>query len=80
MHDDFTHCTNRICLGITALVRLGRSSMAFNWRAYEAWRAHPMLNNNLRHALPGLGIGSAAFAVYVLYDKTIGSGSKGDHH
>ncbi len=54
--------------------------MAFNWRAYEAWRAHPMLNNNLRHGLPGLGIGSAAFAVYVLYDKTIGAGSKASHH
>lgn len=56
--------------------------MAFNWRQFEAWRAHPMLNNNLRHGLPGLGIGSAAFAVYVLYDKTMGSGSKSheEHH
>ena len=56
------------------------SSMAFNWRAFEAWRSHPMLTNNFRHGLPGLGIGSAAFAVYVLYDKTIGSGSKGETH
>jgi len=22
----------------------------FNWQRYEAWRGHPMLNNNLRHA------------------------------
>jgi len=51
--------------------------MAFKWRAYEAWRAHPMLNNNLPYGLPGLGIGSAAFAESVLYDKIIGAGSKG---
>ena len=55
-------------------------AMGFNWRAYESWRAHPMLNNNLRHGLPGLGIASAAFAVYVVYDKTVGSGSKESHH
>lgn len=73
------HCLfkgSRLCLP----ERLGDNSMGFNWRAYEAWRAHPMLNNNLRHGLPGLGIGSAAFAVYVLYDKTIGAGSKASHH
>ncbi len=75
MHNDFYSGSVRRSRG-----RLGRSSMGFNWRAYEAWRAHPMLNNNLRHGLPGLGIGSAAFAVYVLYDKTIGAGSKASHH
>jgi hypothetical protein len=36
-----------------------------------------MLNNNLPYGLPGLGIGSAAFAESVLYDKIIGAGSKG---
>ena len=39
-----------------------------------------MLNNNLRHSMPGLGIASAAFAVYILYDKTVGSSSKNAHH
>ena len=55
-------------------------AMAFNWRQFEAWRGHPMLTNNLRHGLPGLGIGSAAFAVYVLYDKTLGSAGKSEEH
>ena len=54
--------------------------MAFNWRKFEAWRQHPMLTNNFRHSMPGLGVGLAAFAAYVAYDQTIGSGSKKAHH
>lgn len=53
--------------------------MAFNWRKYDAWRQHPMLTNNMRHSIPGLGIGLAAFAVYVLYDNTLGRGKKVHH-
>ncbi len=36
-----------------------------------------MLNNNLRHAFPGLGIAVVAFAGYVAYDKLT---SKGPAH
>lgn len=43
--------------------------MSFNWAKFEQWRGHPMLNNNLRHALPGFGIGLGAFAVYLAYHK-----------
>ena len=50
----------------------------FNWSKYEAWRRHPMLNNNLRFAVPGIGYGAAAFAVYVVYDKVFGA--KEEHH
>jgi NADH-ubiquinone oxidoreductase B12 subunit family len=38
-----------------------------------------MLNNNLRHALPGLGWGTAAFLVYVAYDKLVAP-KKEEHH
>lgn len=57
-------------------------TMSFNWRKFEAWRQHPMLINNWRHSMPGFGIGAAAFAVYVVYDQTMGSGSskKNGHH
>ena len=36
------------------------------------------LNNNLKHGLPGLGYGFAAFAVYVVYDKLTSTEEK--HH
>ena len=48
-----------------------------DWMRYETWRRHPMLNNNLRHAFPGLGIAIVAFAGYVAYDKLT---SKGPAH
>lgn len=53
----------------------------FNWRRTEAWRAHPLLNNTMRHSMPGLGLGLAAFAVYVAYDQLLKdrSGAKGHH-
>ena len=50
--------------------------MGYNWKAADAWRAHPLLNNNLRYALPGFGYGLAAFAVYVAYDQLLGASSK----
>lgn len=75
------------CFGTIALSSLwftGLScnlvEMGFNWQKYEAWRKHPMLTNNLRHSLPGLGIASVAFVAFVAYDKTIGAGSKGGGH
>lgn len=56
-------------------------TMAYNWRAAEKWRQHPLLtgNQNPRVMLPGLGFGLAAFAVYVVFDKLTGS-SKAGHH
>jgi NADH dehydrogenase (ubiquinone) 1 beta subcomplex subunit 3 len=53
--------------------------MGFNWERYEAWRKHPMLSNNLRHSLPGLGIATVAFGVFVAYDKLL-AGHSGGHH
>ncbi|KFM24387.1 hypothetical protein F751_3105 [Auxenochlorella protothecoides] len=53
--------------------------MAYNWRAAEKWRQHPLLTGNQRVMMPGLGIGIAAFAVYVAFDKLTGS-SKAGHH
>lgn len=55
--------------------------MAFQWEKFEAWRKHPMLNNNLRlrHSLPGLGIATGAFALFVAYDK-LAAGNSGGHH
>lgn len=55
--------------------------MAYNWRAAEKWRQHPMLTGNSRPSvmLPGLGLGLAAFAVYVAFDKLTSSG-KSAHH
>lgn len=52
----------------------------FNWRKFEAWRQHPMLTNNMRHSMPGLGLGLGAFALYVIYDQTVGKKSGGHGH
>lgn len=55
--------------------------MAFNWQKAESWRAHPLINNTWRHSMPGLGLGLAAFAVYVAYDQfTKSSAAPKEHH
>ncbi len=55
--------------------------MGFDYRKADAWRAHPLLTKTMRHSVPGLGVGLAAFAVYVAYDHlTKQSGGKADHH
>ncbi|XP_023738145.1 NADH dehydrogenase [ubiquinone] 1 beta subcomplex subunit 3-B [Lactuca sativa] len=36
------------------------------FRRRDAWRKHPMLTNQFRHATPGLGIALVAFGVYVV--------------
>ncbi|KAI7726536.1 hypothetical protein M8C21_023228 [Ambrosia artemisiifolia] len=36
------------------------------FRRRDEWRKHPMLNNQFRHATPGLGIALVAFGVYVV--------------
>lgn len=38
-----------------------------------------MLNNNLRHILPGFAIAVVAFAGYVAYDKFIATPVKSHH-
>lgn len=65
----------------SAVVCRGAASMGFNWEKYEAWRKHPMLTNNLRlrHSLPGLGLATAAFGIFVAYDKLV-AGNSGGHH
>lgn len=57
------------------------AEMAFQWEKFEAWRKHPMLNNNLRlrRSLPGLDIATAAFAAFVAYDKLVANNSGGHH-
>lgn len=52
----------------------------FNLRSVDAWRSHPLINNTWRHSMPGLGLGLAAFAVYVAYDKLGGAPAKEDAH
>lgn len=36
------------------------------FRRRDAWRKHPMLSNQFRHATPGLGIAVVAFGVYLV--------------
>ena len=54
----------------------GPQAMSYNWERFYAWEKHPMLNNNLRHALPGFKYGFGAFLLYVVYDKVAHSGKK----
>lgn len=48
---------------------------AFSLRAYDRWRSHPMLRNtsSIRAMWPGMGIGTVAFAVYVVGDNVRGA-------
>lgn len=48
--------------------------MSFNWQKFDAWRAHPLLINNMRYSVPGFGVGLIAFLGYVAYDQTAGAG------
>lgn len=43
------------------------------WHRREAWRWDPFFSkqNMLRKSFPGLGIGAAAFAIYLAYDTLI---------
>ncbi|CAD6915889.1 unnamed protein product [Tilletia controversa] len=40
------------------------------WAAREAWRKHPLFTNRfyIRNMFPGLGLGAAAFGVYLAVD------------
>jgi hypothetical protein len=38
-----------------------------------------MLTKNMRHSVPGFGVGLVAFAAYVFYDQTMAGGNKGHH-
>ncbi|CAO2818085.1 unnamed protein product [Amaranthus hypochondriacus] len=55
------------------------------FRRRDEWRKHPMLTNQFRHAVPGLGLGVAAFCVYLvgetIYNKLYSSDhSSSSHH
>ncbi|KAH1116024.1 hypothetical protein GLYMA_17G002300v4 [Glycine max] len=39
------------------------------FRRRDAWRKHPMLTNQLRHATPGLGIAVVAFGIYLVGEQ-----------
>nr|7AR7_k Chain k, NADH dehydrogenase [ubiquinone] 1 beta subcomplex subunit 3-A [Arabidopsis thaliana] len=39
------------------------------FRRRDEWRKHPMLSNQMRHALPGIGIGVGAFCVYLVGEQ-----------
>eukprot|EP00850_Spirogloea_muscicola_P015594 SM000121S25991 [mRNA] locus=s121:140268:140474:- [translate_table: standard] len=38
------------------------------FRARDEYRFHPMIRSPWRHAFPGLGLGVAAFAVYLFVE------------
>ncbi|KAL2939493.1 NADH dehydrogenase [ubiquinone] 1 beta subcomplex subunit 3-B [Bienertia sinuspersici] len=56
------------------------------FRRRDAWRKHPTLTNQFRHALPGFGIGVAAFCVYLVGEtiynnvNSSSSHSSSSHH
>ncbi|EFJ50016.1 NADH:ubiquinone oxidoreductase 6.5 kDa subunit [Volvox carteri f. nagariensis] len=52
-------------------------TVGFQWERYEAWRHHPLLRWNKKDFFPGLGLGVAAYLLYVAYDK---SQPKEEHH
>lgn len=54
--------------------------MGYNWRATERWRQHPLLTNNMRHAMPGFLLGAAAFGLYVLYDQALSASKPKKSH
>ncbi|KAI9014685.1 hypothetical protein HDU85_007335 [Gaertneriomyces sp. JEL0708] len=41
------------------------------WAKRDTWRYHPFFSkqNRIRSMAPGLGLGTAAFALYYVYDK-----------
>eukprot|EP00616_Rhizochromulina_sp_CCMP1243_P005569 CAMPEP_0118965938 /NCGR_PEP_ID=MMETSP1173-20130426/3448_1 /TAXON_ID=1034831 /ORGANISM="Rhizochromulina marina cf, Strain CCMP1243" /LENGTH=89 /DNA_ID=CAMNT_0006914629 /DNA_START=19 /DNA_END=288 /DNA_ORIENTATION=- len=39
----------------------------------DAWRKHPMLDNCVREAFPGLGYASAIFGVYLVFSTGFAS-------
>ncbi|CAH8266532.1 unnamed protein product [Arabidopsis lyrata] len=53
------------------------------FRRRDEWRKHPMLSNQMRHALPGLGIGVASFCVFLvgeqIYSKLMAPSSQPSH-
>ncbi|XP_019057080.1 PREDICTED: NADH dehydrogenase [ubiquinone] 1 beta subcomplex subunit 3-B-like [Tarenaya hassleriana] len=53
------------------------------FRRRDEWRKHPMLSNQMRHALPGLGLGIAAFCVFLVGEQIysqISSPTLSSHH
>ncbi|OAY46615.1 hypothetical protein MANES_06G013700v8 [Manihot esculenta] len=46
---------------------LGTTGEFFKRR--DEWRKHPMITNQFRHAVPGLGIGLVAFGIYLVGEQ-----------
>ena len=56
----------------------------FAFRGADAWRRHPIFSWGWKEALPGIREGTAAFALYLVYDtishrKSGGHGHEGGH-
>ena len=51
-------------------------SGGINWQKLDEWRRHPLLVNNMRYSVPGIGVGFTAFVAYVAYDQTVGRSSQ----
>lgn len=51
------------------------------WHRREAWRWDPFFSkqNMLRKSFPGLGIGAAAFSIYLVYDIFIKKNEAKEH-
>ena len=52
------------------------------FRRRDEWRRHPMVGNQLRHALPGLGTAIVAFGIYLVGEAAYNRiyRPSGDHH
>ena len=53
------------------------------WAKREAWRKHPLFSTRfyMRNMFPGLGLGTSAFVLYLVYDKFRGDQlKKAAHH
>ncbi|XP_068463306.1 NADH dehydrogenase [ubiquinone] 1 beta subcomplex subunit 3-B-like [Phaseolus vulgaris] len=46
----------------------GKNTAEF-FRRRDAWRKHPLLTNQFRHATPGLGIALVAFGFYLVGEQ-----------
>ena len=56
------------------------SAKHFAFRGADAWRKHPIFSWGWKEALPGIREGTAAFGLYLIYDKLSHRKSGGGEH